>query len=202
MKTKIFTTLTSAFLLLSASSTYAVVMSIVPITSVGTNITNNGTSLVGDVPNSSIGNNSPATLLDWLNTAGSINPGQISQYNTITGSSLPQAVGPNPFIEDGSASMPSYSLTGNFYAVVHYGKGSGGQDNGSSAWYLPNLSGSYSFPANGLGPNALGGISSVRIWNTTAPTPKNQKVPDGGTTIAALGLAMLGLGITRKMVVR
>ena len=103
MKTKIFTTLTSAFLLLSASSAYAVAISIIPITSVGTNITNNGTSLVGDFPNSLIGSNNPATLLDWLNTGGSLTPGQISQYNTITGSSLPQAG--SLFIEDGSASM-------------------------------------------------------------------------------------------------
>jgi hypothetical protein len=82
MKTKLFTSLTSAFLLLSAIPTYAVI--IVPITSVGTNITNNGTSLVTDFPNSLIGSNNAATLLDWLNTGGSLTPGQISQYNSIT----------------------------------------------------------------------------------------------------------------------
>lgn len=199
MKTKISAAMIGTFLLLSAAQTFAVVVAPTSITSVATNITNNGSALVSDVPSSSIpGGNSPQVMFDWLASGGSIDPGQIARYNFITSSALPQPIGSNPFIIDpsGESNPMGYSLTGSFYAVVHYGKGSGGEANSAVAWYLPSFSGSYSFPQNGIGTNGKGGISSVRIWETTS----NKRVPDGGSTVAALGFALFGLGITRKLI--
>jgi|GEM_PF-1358342 len=165
---------------------------------VGINITNDGSELVPDISKSDLGRNNPATLYDWLAEGWKIDPGIVSTYNGITGSLLPDPSGLRLVIDDDSA-KPFYMLEGSYYAVLHYGKGSGGQGRGGGivAYYLDDLdAGRYAFPERGLGPNGKGGLSSVRIWGRGLKSP-NQQVPDTGGTLALFGLAMAGMAMVR-----
>lgn len=182
---------------------------------VGTNITNRWvdanndniataseiTLLQYDEDKGFLGDNNPSTTFDWLALAGNIAPGLIAQFNIETGSNLAQPTSSNVFLdEDGT---DSYSLTGSFYAVIHYGKGSGGEGQGGGlvAWYLPNLNGTYEFAQDGPGPNGFGGISSLRIWAAPRDVVVDpHDVPDGGTTLVSLGSALLGLGFMRRLI--
>ncbi len=90
----------------------------------------------------------------------------------------------------------SDALAGYDYAVVHYGAGSGGTQGtggGVEIFYLNGDTGSYTFPANGSGPNGYGGISGVVLYEGDA-------VPDGGTAVLMLGAALTGLGLMRRRI--
>lgn len=148
------------------------------------NITNSGGVLVGDVSKGELADNSLPSQLAWLT-------GQVSGYNTITSSSLPTPTGG----VDASASMGgSVSLVGYTYATVHYGKGGSGtgQGGGIVAYYL-NGETAFTFPQTGLGPNGMGGISSVYLFG-----PSTQRVPDGGSAVALLGATLVGAVILRR----
>jgi hypothetical protein len=190
-------TLPTICVALALSILSAKAVSTIP-TDLGTNITNDGTSLVDDISKSVLGSNSPATMYDWLTEDEAFDPGLISSYNSITGSSLPAPNGPDPYIQDDSAAMGTYPLDGSFYAVLHYGVGRGGtrgSGGGIVAYYVPDLpAGSYGFPASGLGPNGCGGLSSVRIWKSGT-----NSVPEGGATFVMLGIAGLALVGARKL---
>ena len=65
-------------------------------------------------------------------------------------------------------------VTGFDYAVIHYGKGTNGASSGGGIvfYYLNGMTGNFLFPANGLGPNGFGGISSVRLFGgSPIPSP-------------------------------
>lgn len=215
MKTKLHTTLAgiiSAFGLLSVAE--AVVIN---VNTIGTNITNtrgNANLITGTlVPFVYQGeafapaNSSSATRLDWLNTGGTYNPGQIQGYNLITAGSLAQA-GTNFVDDDNASENGTYTFTPGFtyYLTAHYG--------GSYvAWKFvaTDPTATYSAPANiggvtganayaALNPPATGnynpnqGLSNVRAW-------QGARVPDGGTTLVSLGIALLGLGSIRRFLV-
>lgn len=213
MKSKLSPLLLASSLMFFTSQAHAILVT----NAVGTNITNRFvdanndtiataseiTLLVWDEDKAYLGSNNPSESYDWLALGGNITPGLISQYNIETGLALPQPTNSNVILDVNGQS--NYSLTGSFYAVIHYGKGSGGtgQGGGLIAWYLPNLNGIYQFAQDGPGPNGLGGISSVRIWGTNTPggpDPRGFDVPDGGTTLASLGFALLGLGSMRRLI--
>ena len=139
-----------------------------------------------DVDKGYFGNNNPTTNFNGLLQ-------QISLYNTFNGTNLlaPTMAG----FFDGSSN--TVNLTGFAYAVIHYGTGSGGQGQGGGIefFYLNGMTGNYTFSARGLGPNGLGGFSSIRLFSTNGVA-----VPEGGATAILLGIAGLGLVTARRFV--
>lgn len=82
-------------------------------------------------------------------------------------------------------------LAGWDYAVIHYGGGAFGGTGGSiGAWKL-NGESSFIFPS--------GSFSSIDFFRGGA-SPPPPGVPDGGTTLVSLGIALLGLGSMRKLI--
>lgn len=82
---------------------------------------------------------------------------------------------------------------------MHAGGGQGTPDH--FIWLLTpgQLTGNWSY--NGGSANG-GGLSNLKLYSNSS-TPNNGgggRVPDGGTTIACLGLALLGLGSMRKLI--
>lgn len=82
---------------------------------------------------------------------------------------------------------------------MHVGGGQGTPDH--FIWRLTpgQLTGTWSY--NGGTANG-GGLSNLKLYsNNSTPTPSGGgRVPDGGTTITALGFALLGLGSMRKLI--
>lgn len=161
----------------------------------GLNITNDGSSLVTFVPQFSPQN--PATHYDWLTPGGTFDPGQIVQYNDITGSSLPQPISSDPaYLSETSPENGEFMFdVGNYYITAHFGRF-------NAAWYLNVTDASEMYgiieDINGTGPgNGGGGYSNFRAWRTTDSTTS---VPETGATLALLGLAVSAIGILRRRV--
>ena len=57
------------------------------------------------------------------------------------------------------------------------------------------MTGNYTFPDNGLGPHGYGGISSIRLF-----VGSNPSVPDGGTSVMLMGIALTGVALLRRFV--
>lgn len=103
----------------------------------------------------------------------------------------------------------SYTTAAGYdYVVFHFGNGQAGAGGGPSnadengwwaVWYLGGESKSFSAVPTEGAPDAqpVGGFSSARYFNGSPPT---NRVPDGGTTIASLGAALLGLGGLRRLI--
>jgi protein with PEP-CTERM/exosortase system signal/PEP-CTERM motif-containing protein len=159
------------------------------------NITNDlgsPASLVNDYDKGLVGNSGQQTVFNWLSSI-------VDSYNTWLnpGTDLADPVGSGPggynaFVELSNSGGP-VDLTGYSYAVLHYGTGPGGigQGGGFVALFLNDTTGLFTFPSNGSGPNGNGGISWVRLYGPVA-------VPEAGSTIALLGLALAGIGIARR----
>jgi hypothetical protein len=78
------------------------------------------------------------------------------------------------------------------YLVLHYGSGEGGDPSGGLlALYFDADQASFAVPQNGSGPNGRGGISFARLFDSPSPTPT--AVPDAGSTLGLLVVAMVGL---------
>lgn len=135
-----------------------------------------------------LGNNSVQINFDALAT-------DIAAYNSFFGTSLPAP------LSTGSADLSpgTVDITGFDYAVLHYGKGrhGAGQGGGIVFYDLNGMTGLFTFPANGSEPNGFGGLSSIRLFVGAPAT-----VPDGGTTVALLGIALSGVGIARRYIKR
>jgi len=116
----------------------------------------------------------------------------INDYNAAhPGSPLPTPVNIQ-FVGNGNNDQfASGGLSGFDYAVLHYGAGSGGTPGGGVAVYFLNGASSFTFPATGLGPNGLGGFSSIVLYDGVP-------VPDGGTTVLLLGTLLSGLALARR----
>ncbi len=82
-------------------------------------------------------------------------------------------------------------LTGFDYAVLHYGSGMGGTPSGGEEVFFLNGATSFTFPANGSGQNGFGGFSSLTLFEGTP------SVPDGGSTLLLLGVALSAFGLVR-----
>jgi hypothetical protein len=99
-------------------------------------------------------------------------------------------------VDLGSNVVPPGGLVGFDYAVVHYGAGDGGthgSGGGVEIFYL-NGATSFTFPANGTGPNGYGGFSSLTLFDAPAA------VPDGGVTLVLLTMGLAALGAARRLV--
>ena len=87
-------------------------------------------------------------------------------------------------------------LLGFDYAVLHYGKGSGGIGQGGGvAFYYLNGASEATFPAMGTRPNGLGGFSSLTLFKGKDPATS---VPDGGSTVILLGTALGVIAAARR----
>jgi hypothetical protein len=76
------------------------------------------------------------------------------------------------------------------YAVVHFGAGAFGGAGGSiGAWQL-NGENTFLFPEKSF--------SSIDLYRVRPPSTNTPGVPDAGSTVALLGLTLLGLGLVRK----
>jgi hypothetical protein len=140
-----------------------------------------------DVDKGYYGNNNPTNNFNGLLE-------QISLYNTYYGTSLL-----NPtFTSSISGSNNTVNLTGFDYAVIHYGTGSGGQGQGGGIefFYLNGLTGNFVFPSVGLGPNGVGGFSSIRLFSVGGVTP----VSENSVTMLLLGMVAVGLLATRRFI--
>lgn len=135
-----------------------------------------------------LGNNNPTTNFDFL-------AADVTLYNNFFGTSLPAPI----FAGFADLSPGPVDITGFDYAVLHYGKGRGGAGQGGGIVFydLNGMTGIFTFPANGLGLNGFGGLSSIRLFVGTPNT-----VPDGGTTVALLGIALSGVGLARRYIKR
>jgi hypothetical protein len=78
--------------------------------------------------------------------------------------------------------------------IVHFGVGPGGTGSGGgfSIYEVINGETSVTVPGTGEGPFGLGGSSSIRGFCPPG-------VPDGGMTVALLGIAFVGLEGLRRM---
>lgn len=91
-----------------------------------------------------------------------------------------------------------WATYGNAAISMHLGNG-GGNPEHFSFLVDPNpatrLSGTWSYDlVTGTG----GGLSNLRLWGTGAPRNDTPGVPDGGVTVAMLGLALAAVGLARR----
>lgn len=72
-----------------------------------------------------------------------------------------------------------------------------GPNYGAEVWYIGGLNGTIKIPTSAGSPTRYG-LSGVTFFEgVTQPGPANS-APDGGTTVALLGIAMTGLGLVRR----
>ena len=122
----------------------------------------------------------------------------VGRYETYSMTDLPDPVfsGYANYKDLDKNGNQAVSLTGFDYAVLHYGSGKDGSPGGGIVfYYLNGMTGNYTFPANGLGPNGNGGISSIRLF-----VGSNTSVPDGGTSVMLMGIALTGVALLRRFV--
>ncbi len=121
----------------------------------------------------------------------------VTGYNSVPGALAPL---PTPVLTGDNTSgtaNDSFALGGLAtydYAVLHYGAGPGGTSGGGVEVYYLDGASSFTFPANGTGPNGNGGFSSIVLYG---PDPQGT-VPDGGATVGLLGLGLTGLSLIRR----
>ncbi len=152
-------------------------------------VTNNGDGTDDNFNDITGGGNQNVTILEWLK-------GEILSYNNH--------VQPTPLLPDPTETLtklenlngvgPTVNVAAGDYLVLHYGVGTDGvpsSGGGLVALYFPNDE-VYQVPNLGSGPNGFGGISFVDVWD--------HGVPDGGLTLALLGLGLIGIsGLRRKL---
>jgi hypothetical protein len=123
----------------------------------------------------------------------------VGLYETFSGMNLSDPVFTGFANYENINGNPSpVSITGFDYAVLHYGTGPGGagQGGGIVFYYLNGMTGNFTFPADGSGPNGFGGLSSIRLFAGTPPGT----TPESGTTVLLLGVGLLGIGLTRTLI--
>jgi len=130
------------------------------------------------------------TVFNWLTA-------DVSAWNTIngTGYAAPTRNADGTALLKVTTSSGPDSITlalGSYdYVFLHWGGQRGGW---SQAYYIGNdTSGSHQFSAPPGGHPAVGGLSFYSFYGSTR-TP----VPDGGATLALLGLALGCLGFVRR----
>ena len=80
---------------------------------------------------------------------------------------------------------------------LHDGNGGGEPDH--FIWKLTpeTQAGNWSYDGTGLGG---GGLSNLKLYSAASAIPNPPRVPDSGTTLVSLGIAVLGLGSLRKLI--
>jgi hypothetical protein len=159
-----------------------------------TNLTFNDTHVVGTITPGSPAD--PADVAPYINFMIGLTPGTSGTFHnpphtqTITRStnlfaSLPNALVPGAV--SGTDTTIDLGAGGVFsYLFAKYD----GQRDISQVWYVGNLSGIVTIPADG----PLGhGLSGWILF-----PPGGGQVPDGGTTVMLLGAALGALGIARR----
>jgi hypothetical protein len=145
-----------------------------------------GSTLVNDVSAQDIPGNGlgDATVLAWLQS-------DINTFNNNLNGDLPAPTTDLTSFDGGG----TIQVAAGDYLVLHYGKGPGGQGQGGGlvALYF-DAAGTYAIPSNGSGPNGNGGLSFARLWD------HGTQIPDGGTTVALLGMALSALGLAYRQV--
>ena len=95
--------------------------------------------------------------------------------------------GPAALAQRGTGTTVNLGTQGTFaYLFAHYGGPGGGT---GEVWYVGNLNGMITIPANGFGH----GLSGWALF-----TAGGVGVPDGGTTVMLLGAALGTLGLVRR----
>jgi hypothetical protein len=178
---------TSFFTRFSCLTTLALGLAVGSANADPINITVNaaGTALVSYVPFSDLGNNGDATVFTWLKT-------DVTAYNALEGASLPTptAMDSNgtPFVKLDRPPSTTITLGGYDYLVLHWG----GQVGAFQIYDVTGISGDFTVPSPG-GPPTIGGLSSYAFYGSGG-----NPVPDGGTTLVLLGLALVGLSVFRR----
>lgn len=210
MKTKHLLSVASAFFALAISSSAAVFN--ITVDSTGSFL-QNGTEPDGVL---SLASNSfyssfqtPAsTANDQVNNFNFLQ-GVIDNWNANRVPTLNAAVNSGSTADDVASIGGASSFTtasGYEYVVFHFGNGQAGAGGGPNnadengwwaAWYLGGESATFSLPQEGNPLQPVGGFSSARYFNGTPTT-----VPDGGSTILALGIGLLGLGGVRRFLLK
>ena len=211
MKTKQLMTIASALLALTISSSAAVMN--ITVDSTGSFLQNGAEpdgalSLASnqfyDSFQSPPSNNNPESNFDFLQ-------GVIDNWNANRSPILPTAVYSVAAANNDSIGDTSSFTTaaGYDYVVFHFGNGDAGQtgnegndpneDGWWSAWYLGGQSAIFSLPQEGNPLEDVGGFSSARYFNAT---PTTRSVPDGGSTLLAFGIGLLGLGGVRRFLLK
>lgn len=103
----------------------------------------------------------------------------------------PDAVLPG-FVEFGEEVTDIDLGSGFMYLLAKYD----GQNYGSRVWYVGGLTGEITIPLNGLGDQYA--VSHTYLFNPAPDNPPGEPVPDGGLTVALLGLALTGIGFLRR----
>lgn len=99
---------------------------------------------------------------------------------------------PTASLKPANQSNVQTGLAGFDYAVVHFGAGAFGGAGGSiGAWFLDG-SDSFTFPSQAF--------SSIDLFRSTPLGGPGVGVPEGGSTVALLGLALAGLAFVRRKV--
>lgn len=111
-------------------------------------------------------------------------------FNPDPGSALPSPLpdfGPaGSHVTTGSGANDisgTYDITGYQYLYAYYGNGAGDSGKDGQVWYVGDLSGDVTIPTKALSGVLLGGGTSV---------------PDGGATLALLGVGVLGVSALRR----
>ena len=116
-------------------------------------------------------------------------------YNILNPVDLPKPI-LDGAIDLGLNVVGAGGLIGFDYAVLHYGKGSGGVGQGGGvAFYSLNGATSFTFPAIGRGPNGLGEFSTLTLFKGDGVA---KGVPDGGATVGLLGMALGLIAVARR----
>jgi len=94
------------------------------------------------------------------------------------------------FNQDGTGTSINLGTGGFTYLFAKYD----GPNAGSEVWNLQGLTGPITIPAQGLAGQKYG-LSGWTLFG-----PSTARLPDGGTTVALLGIALTGLGLIRSKV--
>ena len=117
--------------------------------------------------------------------------------NVVTAFNLLNPDLPTPILDGavnlGSNVVGAGGLIGFDYAVLHYGSGRGGTPGGGVELFYLNGASEFTFPSTGTGPNGFGGFSSLTLFKGP-----NRSVPDGGSTVMLLGVAIGLIALVRR----